>query len=189
MLDTERGDSLDVLLERLTEAIEWCAPRALLSDPKYCLRTPDLAPELLAGSRRAVVHSVAVSRHVALRWPKPRLATSLGGGRLLGYEPNRNLSDGAAEGVTGGFLDCLNVPPWDTWVGYVHESGGMDYLVAWIPPAFIGPTSDGVNVNPEDSIWWLDESDTILAELLKSQGMLHLPKGSANPMWDPELDR
>ncbi len=171
MLDMESGDSFDVFLQRLTETIDWCAPRASLSDPKHCLRTPELAPEPLAGGRKAVLHSVACSRHIALRWPKPRMAKSLAGGRLLGYEPDRNLSDCAAKGVSEGFFDCLNVPPWDTWVAYIHETGGEDYLVAWIPPAVLTLAAEGISVNPEDCIWWVDESQTSLGEFFKrSQG-------------------
>jgi hypothetical protein len=172
MIDTERGESLDILLQRLTEVIDWCAPRALLSDPKHCLRTPELAPEPLAGSRKDVVCSVARRRHFELRWPEPRLAKSLGGGRLLGYEPDRNLSCGAAEGMTGGFFDCLNVPPWDTWVAYLYEVGGKEYLLAWIPPAFIELVAGGISVNPEECIWWVDESQTALSNLLDGSGIL-----------------
>jgi hypothetical protein len=188
MLDMERGDSFEVFLQLLTEAIDWCAPRGSLSDPKYCLRTPELAPEPLAGSRRAVVNSVAHSRHIALRWPKPRLAKNLAGGRLLGYEPGRNLSDFAARGVTGGFFDCLNVPPWDTWVAYIHETGGQDYLVAWIPPMFLELTAEGINVNPEGCIWWVNESDTALGKFIKDRSRLASPGGWSDPMWDSELD-
>jgi hypothetical protein len=172
MIDTERGESLDVLLQRLTETIDWCTPRASRSDPKHGLRTPELAPESLAGSRKDVVRSVADRRHFELRWPEPRPATGLGGGRLLGYEPDRNLSCGAAEGMTGGFFDVRNVPPWDTWVAYLYEVGGKEYLVAWIPPAFIELVAGGISVNPEECIWWVDESRTALSKLLQACGML-----------------
>src|SRR4051794_22535240 len=97
MLDTERGEDLDEFLGRFTEAIKWCAPRATLHDPKDCLRPTRLAPEPLAGSRKDVVRSVASSRRIELTWPKPQSAEGLAGGRLLGYEPDGNLSCGAAE--------------------------------------------------------------------------------------------
>jgi hypothetical protein len=44
--------------------------------------------------------------------------------------------------------------------------------VAWIPPAFIELAADGISVNPEECIWWVDESQTALSNLLDGSGML-----------------
>ena len=170
MLDTERGDSLEMFLQRLTDTMDWCAPRASLADPRFCLRTPWLAPDPLAGSRKHVVRSVAQRRHAALGWPKALVASGLQGGRLFAYEPDRNLADGAAELETREFLDGLNVPPWDTWIAYIHEDEG--YLVAWIPPVFAETVDAGIRVNPEESIWWVDVRKTILGEQLRGRGLL-----------------
>jgi hypothetical protein len=172
MLDTTRGVSLEYLVQRLAEAIDWCSPRASSVDAKAGLRTPRLAPQPLAGCRKEVVESVAHARQIGLRWPRPRKATSLAGGRLLGYAPDDNLADCAAEGVTAGFFDCDNVPPWDTWVGYVYESERCNYLVAWIPPEFQAMASLGIEVNPEECLWWIDGRATELAELLHYRGLL-----------------
>jgi hypothetical protein len=172
MLDTARGISVEQLVQRLAEAIDWCAPRASSANAKVGLRTPDLAPQPLAGCRREVVESVARARHIALRWPRPRDTTSLTGGRLLGYAPDDHLADCAAESVTGGLFDCDNVPPWDTWVGYIYESERCNYLVAWVPPEFQATASLGIEVNPEECIWWLDGRATELARLLRRRGLL-----------------
>lgn len=162
---TEESD-LQPFLERLAEAIDWCAPRAALTYalvyPDSSLRTPALAPQPLAGSRHEVVDSVNYARHIALRWPRPRPITDLAGGRLLAYAPDMNLADGAAKLATSGYLDIDNVPPWDTWVDYVDEVDGANYLVSWVPPSFVESVSDGVEANPEQCIWWLDEGNTVL---------------------------
>jgi hypothetical protein len=74
--------------------------------------------------------------------------------------------------MTGGFFDCLNVPPWDTWAAYIYEVGGKGYLVAWIPPAFIDLTEDAISVNMEECIWWADERRTALKQLLQACGLV-----------------
>jgi hypothetical protein len=45
-------------------------------------------------------------------------------------------------------------------------------LVAWVPPAFRAAASLGIEVNPEECIWWLDQRDTELAQLLRRRGLL-----------------
>jgi len=172
MLDTTQGIGLEQFLQRLAEAIDWCEARASLADPKACLRSPRLAPRPLAGNRKQVVESVALARHIALRWPPARLANSLAGGRLLGYVPDDNLSDCAAEAETREYFDCDNVAPWDTWVGYVHEAERRNYLVSWVPPSFVELVERGIEVNPEECIWWLGHRDTELDTLLRQRGML-----------------
>jgi hypothetical protein len=198
MLDVEKGHDLEAVLRHLTEAIDWCLPRARESDPIGCLRAPEVGPEPLAGCRKDVVASVVRARQVAMRWPKSRSATGLAGGRLLGYAPDETLSDGAAELESQGFFDVHNVPPWDTWIAYVYESDGPNYLVSWVPPVLVDLVTGGISVNPEDCIWWLDEEEACLSGLLRERGILSPSHRSGkpgtwagwrNPMWDSELDQ
>ncbi len=196
MIDEDRGDSLEELLRRLTEVIDWCAPRASLtdpesfSDPKRFLRTPSLAPDPLAGDRKRVVASVASARRVALKRPTPRPAEHLAEGRLLAYAPDDSFSCGAAEAETNGYLDINNVPPWDTWVAYLYESKRRQYVVSWVPPNFINAVARGIFVNPEKCIWWADEKTTPLASLLQGKGVHPATerRGDADTMWDRDLD-
>lgn len=171
MLDTSHGIGLEKFLQRLAEAVDWCAPRASVDEPKRCLRTPRLAPKPLAGSRVQVVESVCEARHIELRWPAARLANNLNGGRLLGYAPDDNLSDCAAEAETEEYFDCDNVPPWDTWVGYIHEAESCNYLVSWVAPYLVECVSRGINVNPEECIWWVNERNTELSVELRKRGL------------------
>jgi hypothetical protein len=81
----------------------------------------------------------------------PDVAKSLAGGKLLLYAPDENLFDGAAECQSNGFFDVNNTPPWDCWVIYSHP-----YLVSWIPPALRKIAQAGIDVNPEECIFWAD---------------------------------
>lgn len=87
---------------------------------------------------------------------------SLTGGRLLVYFPDANLADGAAEVESRGFFDVDNAPPWDTWIALADEGPDADiswrqYVVAWVPPSLLPCAADGIAVNPEECIAWLDE--------------------------------
>lgn len=88
------------------------------------------------------------------------------------YFPNADLCDGAAEAVSNGFFDVYNTPPWGTWVAFasdlkIKDISYSEYLIAWVPPAFIELAATGIMVNPEECIQWLDESSVSFAQLLR----------------------
>lgn len=151
-----RSNSREELLVRLSETIQWCSSRANVSAPATCLRSPELFPNPLAGSPAEVVRSVAGARNWALDRPNLAPAVDLAGGHLLAFAPSESLFDGCAEKETGGFLNTENSPPWDTWIGVIREITGREYLLSWIPPAFVELVSLGIEVNPEECIWWID---------------------------------
>jgi hypothetical protein len=163
--------SLQPFWDRLAETVAWCGPRADLGNPQGCLREPYLAPRPLEPSYFDAVRHVALDRQLKLgrEWTPP--VNPLSGGRLLIYFPDAELSDGAAEAETGGYFDVFNTPPWDTWVAFVHEPGPPDssfanYLIAWVPPGYVGAASRGIEVNPEGCLAWLEESDLNFAKSL-----------------------
>jgi len=98
----------------------------------------------------------------------------LGGGKLLVYGPDEELSDGAAEEETKGFFDVANCPPWDTWVAFIEElhpapGGRIAYLISWVPPQFLESVSRGIYVNPEQCIRWLEDCTDPFAQYLAEQ--------------------
>jgi hypothetical protein len=166
---------------RLAEAIAWCAGRGSAIDPANSLRTPALRPAVLdetrthchyawgtVPERQALVRTLAEERARRLRWEGryPAMpADDLAGGRLLIYDPDGNLSDGAAEERTRGFFDVENTPPWDTWLCYVHARDGEgwqpfdSYLISWVPPELVVLAEAGIQINPEECILWAGERD------------------------------
>lgn len=86
---------------------------------------------------------------------------------MLVYFPDSELSDGAAEAESRGFLDVYNAPPWASWIAH-RSDGGQDpsfdsYLISWIPPCFVDSVTAGISVNPEQCIQWLEDADVMLA--------------------------
>ena len=168
----------DALFEVLEETIHWCAPRATLDAPATCLRSPDLQPRVMVDEDRfQMMERIIRERRHALRGRPPRPLPPregglLQGGRLLVYFPDDNTTDGAAEQWTRGYFNVDNVPPWDTWVGMFREDPESDtqtndYLIAWVPPVFLDAVDQGVRVNAEFCIQWLEDSTTMMAKRLK----------------------
>ena len=141
-MSTQRFEQFKV---RLAQTISWCAPRADKNNPATSLRTADLRPRMLEENRFTAVDTVSHARELygGANVRNAGFPSDLGGGRLLVYFPDGDLACGAAEQQTEGFFDINNVPPWDTWVAYLHDeerdinSVETNYLVAWIPPEFV----------------------------------------------------
>jgi len=124
----------------------------------------------------------------ALTEPAPDLA----GGRLLLFEIDTSLMDGAAELATHGFFDGNSMPAWDTWVWYENDelrgerraalrrAGDQSWtslnfvgsLVSWIPPHILDLVHEGLEVETSDCIQWADTLDVGLTQVLKRMGLI-----------------
>ena len=185
-VDPDCSASLEPFRERLAETVAWCASRVDPNSPRGCLRTPRLRDRVLNGSYRDCVSDVAYARTRLLLTTGREPIKGPAGGRLIAYFPDGDLSDGAAESESRGFFDSHNTPPWDTWVAFVSEPSHSsdhysDYLIAWVPPAFVGLASAGIAVNPEECIRWLDESGVSFARLIESARRLRRFPPDAGP--------
>jgi hypothetical protein len=79
------------------------------------------------------------------------------------------------------FFDVDNVPPWDTWLGYIYGTWEHTtrrarlthlYLLSWVPPAFIALADDGIWANPEQCIRWAVDVEHDFLRQLQSVGLL-----------------
>ena len=182
-MNTSDSFNISVLKKRIQEAIAWCA----VNDQQ--LRTPGLCPPMTSrafryGSkvlrenvhfyggqeleeRQRLVSIVSDSRTKSLReqqgFPDSAMKSLKDSGRLLAFDPDQTLSDGAAELASQGFFDSSNVPPWDTWLFYTREQKPSrtgrwnSYLLSWVPINLIDGVDDGIIVNPEGCIVWANE--------------------------------
>lgn len=76
-------------------------------------------------------------------------------GKIFAFLINYTLIDGAATDASGGLLDDYNCPPIDTWFHIFYSTNGP-VLLAWIPECYINLIDEGIDVNPEECIQWLD---------------------------------
>lgn len=168
----------DILRQSLAETIAWVSARASLKDPRNSTRNAMLDPKL--GSPPSVdeiregLVSLSYKRRQLLREsgiPVKDFSGQAVPGRLMVIYPDFNLTDGAAEPETHGFLDMLNMPPWDTWVGlYTGQAPGIEGdatgLIAWVPSQMVELVDRGIRVNPEECIMWLDKACPALSKKL-----------------------
>jgi hypothetical protein len=176
----------------LLETVAWTSAHAEPNDPTQCLRSPRLAPYLFNDSRHATVHDVASQRHCQLE-TEGRVrriggraedlvdvatigladaARLTAGGRLLVWERDTTIDDGAGQAETRGYLDESDMPPWDTWVAYVDDSEHAGGLISWVPPIFVAAVDSAIRVNAYGALYWLRDSKLPFAEVLRSENLL-----------------
>jgi len=184
-----------VLRRRLSETIAWC------ETAQASLRTTALCPHdalLILGQptiqdpgpwvwqrptttwRQSIVDELARDRARLLAKRGQPFSPQHGQGRLLLFDPDGTLSDGAAEAESEGFFDVDNMPAWDTWLCFAEDSsieaGGYHpfcgWLLCWVPDHLTNLVSNGTRVNPEECIVWANDVDTVLTRKLRAAGLL-----------------
>ena len=167
----KRGDPLtsEQLRARVEETQRWCA-RELAAGAVPSMRSDALTFETLHNGRADAVTSLGLNRSRALWGKKVVERKNTHKGRFLVYFPDEQLACGAAEVATEGFFDVFNTPPWDTWVSWFEEDGG--YLLCWVPGPFVERVAEGIDVNPEECIRWIEETDVGVKAALRELGLL-----------------
>jgi hypothetical protein len=190
----------------LAETIAWCRLHVSVDDPSRSLRTPHLRPTNLAinanqggnfgyewgtvEENQVLVSDLAGRRAQLLRaenaYPHS-LQPDLAGGRLLIADPEESDWCGLSIHETAGFIDDFDVPAWDTWACYLHETitpdpqqvrksqealcasygrdsyadwqpaSSVSYILCWIPPQLIAMVEMGIRVNPVECFFWATE--------------------------------
>ena len=134
--------------QSLAETIAWCAPRASLADPVFCLRASALWPAIrhkdfydegalhvdntwkdfldtLSIEKTATAVDTLIRERGELLQSGNSLSSAitegLAGGRLLLSAPDYGFFDGASKAESCGFIDDGDTPPWDTWVSFVFD--------------------------------------------------------------------
>jgi uncharacterized protein (TIGR02996 family) len=207
---------LSLFLRRLAETIAWCS-----QEERPTLRTPAFLPQVHAEcrsieplwrcpvpqARTTLVHQLAGrrARQLAERslepWP---LARDLAGGRLLLFEPERAVGEGAAGVYSEGFLDRYQVPAWDTWLFYLDEGtegrrrvhsrweaewilghklespAFASYLVAWVPGVLVPAVEWGCHIQAEPCLAWAEDVECALTARLEEWGLLRKRQRAAS---------
>lgn len=169
--------------QSLAETIVYCTPRFTMSDPKYSLRTLLYAfrnQDLGYDSLELLVDPVIGFRSRVVKWllnnnacenPLPR---GLSRGRLLGFDPENSLVEGASEMESRGFLDVSDAPACDTWVYGGRDNGAGQYLIAWIPQSLQQLIDQAIELNTTQCIQWLDNTSYgySFLPILRAEGLI-----------------
>jgi hypothetical protein len=192
-----REQNTSELLQRILETVTWCKHKADVENPRTCLRTPELKPEeyapdangnldfnasdceqatpcltILSQKRRELLQRANMSVESS--------SVNRNNGRFMLHILRHSLWCGLSEECSQGFIDVIDLPPWDTWLicvpisGVLHQTG---LLLSWVPSEFCDLVSKGRDVNMVDCFFWASEyrqkgySSDVL-EWLESQGLL-----------------
>lgn len=197
-MEVARMDPLVHFQRRLAETMAWCAAHDWTANPGKELRTALLHPpdptesaelfwdsEATHRQRQQLVERLATRRAKLLEEQgitPLQLVPPLTGGRLLAFNADQTLSDGAANSASRGFFDDDNVPPWDTWIAYMTDDMvdsrprypfSSSSLLSWVPERLIEKATAGIEVNPEACICWATELDTAFLLQLRKIGLVH----------------
>lgn len=156
----------------ISETLEWCAARFSMFDLAGSLRSAELRPgrdiinctgqpEILNSTVWAVIRQrsalLAAQGH---GFASAKRSHHLAGGNLLVACPQGSLSHGLSVGLTGGFIDGDEIPPWDTWIYFSNNR-----IVSWVPHNLISAVSSAIECNAEGCISWLCDSEPELAKV------------------------
>jgi hypothetical protein len=107
-------------------------------------------------NRTEIVERLAEKRAFLLREMSASptaVSTDFAGGRLLFYEPDQNVEDGASQYMSKGYFDEKDAPPWDTWICYFDRQ-----LISWVPPCLLELAQTGIATNPVDCVRFVEEA-------------------------------
>ncbi len=103
----------------------------------------------------------------------------LRGGRLLRHNFGETTCTQTAQSITNGLFDEYDVPGWDTWAAFVHDTESADgalepieYLLCWIPPKLHDLVDQAINASMEENIIWLNNTNSSLTESLSGSVLL-----------------
>jgi hypothetical protein len=171
---------LDELRRRVVEVDAWAHRRWRADDLAHSTRAPVLSPAR-PGADASLVTAATVEevarRRAAMLLTEPPSDREVRG-RLLAFDREMSLSDGAAAVESRGFFDDDNTPPWDCWLVFVVDkprSPGRwspfdSYVLCWIPASLVDVVTRAAQVNPEDCLRWADELQSPWLEQITRAG-------------------
>jgi len=98
--------------------------------------------------------------------------------KLLVCQVSSSLHDGASQYESKGYLDLVDIPPWDTWILFgtdtfitypLSEAEKKGYLVSWVPASFVDDVQKGIDANTTGCLQWsqdVDHSSFVSLELI-----------------------
>lgn len=113
-------------------------------------------------------------------------------GRIMIFDIDDTVVDGAPESVSAGYIDIEDAPPYDTWIAtggmlneigfYIEDNTIKDVVVvAWIPKDQYFYADLGVQVACVDNLWWA-ASDNINSDFEVLKPLFEKPAEIIEPV-------
>jgi len=86
-------------------------------------------------------------------------------GRIMVFDPDSTMVDGAPEAESACYVDIGDTPPWDTWLAIGIQLNGIhfyrsghelpaNFLIAWVPKSHYFYANDAVEVSCMENLAW-----------------------------------
>ena len=155
-------DRAEVLRKRIAEVDSLHPAGTNIADARLATRSRAFAPEwpsvgldAIRDARRWMVNTVCRKRSAAIQSiedvPSPA-------GRLLVFDVDETLVDGASEAVSDGYFDFSDEPGWNTWIDYYEDPERTlgARLLCYVPPPLIELADHGAVVSAARCFRWID---------------------------------
>jgi hypothetical protein len=162
-------------------------------------RTKELSPEQyyyqIPDTKKAVVVSDLINKRSDLiraaqveLIPVPELVNY---GRVMFFDANDTVVDGAPELASGYYVDIGDAPPWDTWLAIGSQLNAIDFcdaqpltsnlLIAWVPKSQYFYAQQAIEVACLDNFEW-PNNEFISARYAAVKGLFQKPESITEPI-------
>ncbi len=175
-------------IEKVNPDIETNLYRTAGLSPKmYYYQIPD-------EEKDQVVTDLVASRSAVLKALKLDLIPVdelVGYGRIMFFEANETLIDGAPQEASFCFIDQSDAPPWDTWIATERQLFNIDFwaydlkltnkmLIAWVPKSQYFYAQEAVEVAMLDNFIW-PKSDCVAGQFSDVRNVFSKPPTTDEP--------
>jgi hypothetical protein len=189
------------LIQTIQETATWIE-RVNCDFEVNLFRSPELSPEhyfceIPDSEKPAVVNGIVGKRAELLKQagvdliPVEELVNY---GRIMFFDADSTLLDGAPEDVSAYYVDSADTPPWDTWIALGEQLNAIslyknklsyNLLVAWVPKSHYYYANEAVYVACIDNFEWpeselVNQSYAIIKELFTEPASIVEPDSSIN---------
>ncbi len=165
------------LVRRCHEVARFLAQEKDVRAWAWALKNYPLDEALDRASEHDEVERLVLERRNKV-FPDADLSSALPAGRLLAFDPDGSMSDGAAMTASKGFVDKQNTPGTSAWVALTDYStrGSWTpwsrFLLVWVPPRFEAHAEAAIDANPEKCLQWAAKlSNVPLLQRLRVAGV------------------
>ena len=111
-------------------------------------------------------------------------------GRVMFFDANDTVVDGAPELASACYVDIGDAPPWDTWLAIGSQLNAMDFcdgqpltsnlLIAWVPQSQYFYANEAIEVACIDNFEW-PNNEFVNARFCAVKGLFHKPESITEP--------
>jgi hypothetical protein len=152
--------------QALAEAQAWCALKLDVAEPATSLRSTELKPDGYPSEWEYGVFNLQATNKVVQRRRQILLTSAASSaqvrGQILCVFGNSDLYMGEGDLPSGGVIDEIYLPPWDSWFALITLDPAIEFnipslLLAWIPAELVQAVQNAIEVAATEPLAWLSD--------------------------------